>query len=107
MIIRLSWYKILYGTGAQGDFYRIRLFSLASLVRKTSHAVNNHLPQYHNVFLFNIIINKSYKIIPCNGVDSGENTKKYASASGLEPEPSGQHPCVSTARLPRHFLGHE
>ena len=31
--------------------YRIRLFLLASLVRKTSHAVNNHLPHtYHFMY---------------------------------------------------------
>ena len=52
MIIRLSWYKILYDTGAYGDFYRIRLFSLVSIMRKTSHAVNKHLPHTYNNVLF-------------------------------------------------------
>ena len=35
----------------------------------------------------------------CNGVDSGKNTKKYAPASGLEPEPSGRQSSVSTATV--------
>ena len=36
MSIRFSWYKILYDTGAEGDFYRIRLLTRFACAKNVS-----------------------------------------------------------------------
>ena len=58
---------------------------------------------HNSIGMFLFVQEKFLKANACNGVDSAKNTKKYAQASGLEPEPSGRQSSVSTARLPTHY----